>query len=83
MQIEINDDTLTGKLERIARQDGIPVEQVAVDLINSALDDDDAAAVQALEDFLQPRIDRARRGETVDTTVEEIFSQVRAELNAS
>ena len=81
MQIEINDKVLTGKLERIARQDGVSVEQVAVDLINLALDDD-AAAVKALEDFLQPRIDRARRGETVDTTVEEIFSQVRAELNA-
>ena len=82
MQIEINDEVLTGKLERIARQDGVSVEQVAVDLINSALDDD-AAAIKALEDFLQPRIDRARRGKTVDTTVEEIFSQVRAELNAS
>ena len=82
MQIEINDEVLTSKLERIALQDGMPVEQVAVDLINSALNDD-AVAIKALEDFLQPRIDRARRGETVDTTVEEIFSQVRAELNVS
>ena len=82
MHIEINDKAIAGKLERIANQDGVPVEQVAIDLINSALADD-AAAIKALEDFLQPRIDRARRGETVDTTVEEIFSQVRAELNVS
>ena len=46
MQIEINDKALEGKLERIARQDGVPVEQVAIDLINSALDDD-AAAIRA------------------------------------
>ena len=82
MQIEINDKVLASKLECIALQDGVSVEQVVVNLINSALDDD-AAAIKALEDFLQPRIDRARRGETVDTTVEEIFSQVRAELNVS
>lgn len=37
MQIEINDTTITRKLERIAQQDGLSVEQVAVDLINSAL----------------------------------------------
>ena len=82
MQIEINDEVLTSKLERIAVQDGVSVEQVAVDLINSALDDD-AAAIKALEDFLQPRIDRARRGETVKTTVEEIFDRVDKEFEIS
>lgn len=82
MHIEINDKALEGKLERIAHQDGVPVEQVAVDLINSALDDD-AVAVKALEDFLQPRIDRARRGETVKVTVEEIFDRVDKEFEIS
>lgn len=37
MQIEIYDDTLTGKLKRIAQLDGVPVEKVAVDLLSSAL----------------------------------------------
>ena len=82
MQIEINDKALEGKLEIIAAQDGVPVEQVAVDIIHTALADEEAA-VRALEDFLQPRIDRAHRGETVDTTVEEIFDRVDKEFEVS
>ena len=54
MQIEINDSTLTDKLERIAHQDGVSVEQIALDLLNSALAEE--AAERELVDFLKPRI---------------------------
>ena len=80
MQIEINDDTLTGKLERIAQQDGVSVEQVAVDFIKSGLDQADP--VGALETFLQPTIDCARRGEFSTRSTEDIVKDVYQELDA-
>ena len=57
MQIEINDNALTSKLERIASQDGVSVEQVAVDLLNSALAEE--VAINKLLDLFKPRIDEA------------------------
>ena len=78
MQIEINDSALTGKLERIANQDGVPVEQVAVDLLNSALAEE--VAVHELVDFLKPRLDEARTGELIDQSPSEVAQEVHAEL---
>ncbi len=78
MQIEINDSTLTSKLERIAHQDGVSVEQIAVDLLNSALTEE--AAVNELVDFLKPRIDEARTGELIDQSPSEVAQEVHTEL---
>ena len=78
MQIEINDSTLTGKLERIAHQEGVPVEQVAVDLPNSALAEE--AAANELADFLKPRINEARTSELIDQFPSEVAQEVHTEL---
>lgn len=78
MQITINDSILTSKLERIALQGGVPVEQVAIDLLNSALAEN--AAVNELIDFLKPRIDEARSGELIDQSPSEVAQEVHTEL---
>ncbi len=78
MQIEINDSTLTGKLERIAHKDGVSVEQVAVDLLNLALAEE--AAVDRLVEFLNPRIDEARKGKLIDQSPSEVANEVHTEL---
>ena len=78
MQIKINDSALTSKLEHIAHQDGVSVEQVAVELLNSALAEE--TAVNELVEFLKPRIDEARTGELIDQSPSEVAQEVHAEL---
>lgn len=39
-------------------------------------DESEAAALAALESFLQPRVDSARNGETAARSVDEIFEDV-------
>ena len=78
MHIEINDSALTSKLERIASQDGVSVEQVAVDLLNSALAEE--VAINKLLDLFKPRIDEAWTGELIDQSPSEVAQEVHAEL---
>ena len=42
-------------------------------------DTDEEAALEALEDFLKPRLDAARRGEFSDKSIEDIFDEVEKE----
>ena len=49
MHIEINDRTLTGKLENIAHKYGVSIEKLAIDLLNVALAEE--ATVEKLKAY--------------------------------
>ncbi|MEM0965343.1 MAG: hypothetical protein AAGJ81_04205 [Verrucomicrobiota bacterium] len=80
MLIEITDAEIAGKLEHIAAQDGVSVEQVAVDFIKSGVDQSDA--IKDLEAHLQPSIEQAERGEFSPRSVQDIVKDVYQELDA-
>lgn len=85
MQITL-DDSLTDLLKRKAHENNISLDAFVNRILSTAIKQEkekkDNQAMRDFIDFLQPRIERARRGETVNTTVEDIFKEVRKEVAA-
>lgn len=66
------------KIKAIAALNGSSIRDYVLQRILPS-EDEEAAALKELEDFLAPRIQSAQSGETVSTTAQAVFEQVLSE----
>ena len=80
LSIEITPDQHQ-KLKALAALQGKSIKDYVLE--RTLPDTDQAAALRELEDFLEPRLEAARRGEWSEQTVDEIVAQTLLEAQSS
>ena len=80
LSIEITPDQHQ-KLKALAALQGKSIKDYVLE--RTLPDTDQAAALRELEDFLEPRLEAARRGEWSEQTVDEIVAQTLQEEQRS
>ena len=68
------------RLEAIAALSGQSLNDYLLEKL-LPVEDDEEAAIQELIDYLKPSIEQAKRGEFIDSSLDDIFQEAFDELN--